>query len=42
VADAVFVHAARFCGAARSREGALKMARKALELTWQPDPPGHG
>ena len=32
VADAVFVHAARFCGAARSREGALKMAGKALEL----------
>ena len=31
-ADAVFVHAARFCGAAKSREGALKMAGKALEL----------
>jgi uncharacterized UPF0160 family protein len=43
VADAVFVHAARFCGAARSREGALKMAGKALELAQQPDRvPGHG
>jgi uncharacterized UPF0160 family protein len=43
VADAVFVHAARFCGAARSREGALKMAGKALELARQPDrAPGHG
>ena len=31
VPDAVFVHAARFCGAAGSKEGALSMARKALE-----------
>jgi uncharacterized UPF0160 family protein len=30
VADAVFVHVRRFVGAARSREGALAMARKAL------------
>jgi uncharacterized UPF0160 family protein len=32
IPDAVFVHAARFCGAARSKEGALGMARKALKL----------
>jgi uncharacterized UPF0160 family protein len=32
VPDAVFVHAARFCGAARSKEGALAMAGKALKL----------
>jgi uncharacterized UPF0160 family protein len=36
IPDAVFVHAARFCGAARSKEGALGMARKALELTGPP------
>jgi uncharacterized UPF0160 family protein len=30
VPDAVFVHVRRFVGAARSREGALSMARKAL------------
>lgn len=30
VTDAVFVHVRRFVGAARSREGALAMARKAL------------
>jgi uncharacterized UPF0160 family protein len=33
VDDAVFVHAARFCGAARSKEGALKMVNKTLDLT---------
>lgn len=32
VPDAVFVHARRFVGAARSREGALAMARKAIEI----------
>ncbi len=32
VPDAVFVHVRRFVGAARSREGALAMARKALAL----------
>jgi uncharacterized UPF0160 family protein len=43
VADAVFVHAARFCGAAGSKEGALKMAGKALELAPRPDRvPGPG
>jgi uncharacterized UPF0160 family protein len=31
VADAVFVHLRRFVGAAKSRAGALEMARKALE-----------
>jgi len=36
VPDAVFVHAARFCGAAGSKEGALSMAGKALELSRQP------
>jgi uncharacterized UPF0160 family protein len=30
VADAVFVHLRRFVGAAKSREGAIEMARKAL------------
>ena len=30
VADAVFVHVRRFVGAARSRDGALEMARRAL------------
>jgi len=39
VPDAVFVHAARFCGAAGSKEGALRMAGKALELA---RPPGAG
>jgi uncharacterized UPF0160 family protein len=37
VADAVFVHAARFCGAAKSKAGALEMAGKALELARHPD-----
>jgi uncharacterized UPF0160 family protein len=32
VPDAVFVHARRFVGAARSREGAMAMARRAVEL----------
>ena len=32
VPDAVFVHARRFVGAARSREGALAMALKAIEI----------
>ncbi|MBP0447571.1 MYG1 family protein [Roseomonas sp. SSH11] len=32
VADAVFVHARRFVGAARSRAGALEMARKAMVI----------
>ena len=32
VPDAVFVHARRFVGAARSREGALEMAREAIEI----------
>jgi uncharacterized UPF0160 family protein len=32
VADAVFVHLRRFVGAARSREGAVTMARRALEM----------
>ena len=32
VEDAVFVHLRRFVGAARSRQGALAMARRALEL----------
>ena len=31
VPDAVFVHARRFVGAARSREGATAMARRAIE-----------
>jgi uncharacterized UPF0160 family protein len=31
VPDAVFVHARRFVGAARSREGAMAMARRAIE-----------
>jgi hypothetical protein len=30
--DAVFVHLRRFVGAARSREGAVTMARRALEM----------
>ena len=32
VADAVFTHARRFVAAARSREGAMEMARKAIAL----------
>lgn len=32
VADAVFAHLRRFIGAARSREGALQLARKAIAL----------
>ncbi len=32
VPDAVFAHARRFVGAARSREGALEMARRAIEI----------
>jgi hypothetical protein len=32
VPDAVFVHVRRFVAAARSREGALTMARRALEI----------
>jgi uncharacterized UPF0160 family protein len=32
VPDAVFVHTRRFVGAARSREGALTMARRAIEI----------
>ncbi|WP_421994344.1 MYG1 family protein [Roseococcus sp.] len=32
VPDAVFVHLRRFVGAAKSREGALAMARKAVEM----------
>jgi uncharacterized UPF0160 family protein len=32
VPDAVFVHARRFVAAARSREGAMAMARKAIEV----------
>ncbi|HTI02506.1 MAG TPA: MYG1 family protein [Acidisoma sp.] len=32
VPDAVFVHVRRFVGAARSRDGALAMARRALEI----------
>ena len=32
VPDAVFAHARRFVGAARSREGALAMARGAIEI----------
>jgi len=32
VSDAVFVHVRRFVGAARSRDGALVMARRALEI----------
>jgi uncharacterized UPF0160 family protein len=32
VPDAVFVHTRRFVGAARSREGALEMARRAIAL----------
>jgi uncharacterized UPF0160 family protein len=31
VPDAVFVHARRFVGAARSREGAMEMVRRAIE-----------
>jgi uncharacterized UPF0160 family protein len=30
VEDAVFVHLRRFVGAAKSRDGAVEMARKAL------------
>jgi|tagenome__1003787_1003787.scaffolds.fasta_scaffold20929853_3 uncharacterized UPF0160 family protein len=37
VADAIFVHAARFCGAARSKAGALELAIKALDHAQQPD-----
>jgi uncharacterized UPF0160 family protein len=36
VLDAVFVHARRFVGAARSREGAMAMARKAIEIGPEP------
>ncbi len=32
VPDAVFAHARRFVGAARSREGAMAMARRAIEI----------
>ena len=32
VSDAVFVHARRFVGAARSREGAMAMVRRAIEV----------
>jgi uncharacterized UPF0160 family protein len=32
VADALFAHARRFVGAARSREGAMAMARGAVEI----------
>jgi uncharacterized UPF0160 family protein len=32
VPDAVFVHTRRFVGAARSREGAMAMARKAMDV----------
>jgi uncharacterized UPF0160 family protein len=32
VPDAVFVHARRFVGAARSREGAMAMAQRAIEI----------
>ena len=32
VSDAVFVHARRFVAAARSREGAMAMARRAIEI----------
>ncbi|SHK45905.1 Uncharacterized protein, UPF0160 family [Roseomonas rosea] len=32
VADAVFVHLRRFVGAARSREGALEMARRSIRI----------
>jgi uncharacterized UPF0160 family protein len=31
VADAVFVHTRRFVAAARSRQGAMAMARRAIE-----------
>jgi uncharacterized UPF0160 family protein len=37
VPDAVFVHARRFVGAARSREGAMEMARRAIESGLGPD-----
>lgn len=33
IPDAVFVHLKRFCGAAKSKEGAIAMARKALATT---------
>jgi uncharacterized UPF0160 family protein len=36
VPDAVFVHARRFVGAARSREGAMEMARMAIEIGSEP------
>ena len=36
VPDAVFVHARRFVGAARSREGAMAMARRAVETGPEP------
>ena len=32
IADAVFVHLRRFVGAAKSRAGAVELARKAMEL----------
>lgn len=40
VADAVFVHVSRFVGAARSREGALAMARRAVEIGLAPGASG--
>ena len=39
VPDAVFVHARRFVGAARSREGALEMARRTFEIGPGPSGP---
>jgi uncharacterized UPF0160 family protein len=43
VADAVFVHLRRFVGAARSREGAMAMARGAIDTRGLGPPgPGHG
>jgi uncharacterized UPF0160 family protein len=39
VPDAVFVHMRRFVGAVRSREGALTMAQRAIEIGLGPDAP---
>ncbi len=42
VPDAVFVHARRFVAAARSREGAMAMARREIEIGSGPEKASHG
>jgi uncharacterized UPF0160 family protein len=36
IPDAVFVHTTRFIGACKTKEGAIKMANRALELSETP------